>query len=341
MLNDLVERPHVVTWEVTRACQLHCRHCRAQAMRRRNPAELTFNEFLPVLDDLATGFARPPILVFTGGDPTEREDLDDILAASVARHIVTAVAPSVTPRLTNDTISRWRDLGVHAVSLSIDGPTAAVHDRFRGVAGVFERSLELAHRIREAGLSLQVNTSVSRQTASSLNQMGDLVRSLGVSSWEVFFVIPTGRAQMADCLDAREQEDTLIWLSNWAQSVSFRVTAVGAPQFNRVMSQQNPLPQPRSMAVREARGFAFIDHVGNVYPSGYLPVSAGSVREESFSAIYRQSSLFMALRDTARLEGRCGACSWSERCGGSRSRAYAVTGNYLAEDPACLGAAVS
>lgn len=338
-VNYAVNQPYVVTWEVTRACQLHCRHCRAQAITRRDPQELRLREFYPVLDDLVTHFSAPPILVFTGGDPIEREDLDQILSAAIQRNIRTAVAPSVTPRLTNDTIKRWRDLGVHAVSLSIDGPTAAVHDRYRGVPGVFDRSLRLAERITREGLSLQINTSVSRQTVHHLSQMGQLVRFLGVSSWEVFFVIPTGRASIADCLDPSEMEGALVWLAQWSNTVPFRVTAVGAPQYHRVMAERFPADR-QALAVREARGFAFIDHQGYVYPSGYLPISAGNVRSQRFSTIYRESELFTRLRDSTRLDGRCGMCEWSERCGGSRARAYAVTGNYLAADPGCLGVSV-
>lgn len=330
------EAPHVVTWEITRACQLHCRHCRASAIRHRNPEELRFEESLSVLDDLVQGFHRPPILVLTGGDPLERPDLDDLIRAAVERRLVTAVAPSVTPRLSEAVVARWADIGVHAVSLSLDGVDAATHDGFRGVRGTFDRTLQMAAAVRDAGLSLQINSSVARQTVHQLRAMARLVDDLGVASWEIFFVIPTGRARVLDALDAAGIEEALAWLADYRPSRPFRITAVGAPQWVRVRHQRTPAASLPPAAAREARGFAFIDHRGEVYPSGYLPVTAGNVRERPLSQIYRESVLFTSLRDPAQLDDACGACAYAELCGGSRARAYAMTGNLYAADPGCV-----
>lgn len=326
--------PHVVTWELTRACQLHCRHCRAQAIPRRNPGELALDEMLPVLDDLAQGFTRPPVLVLTGGDPLERPDLDLIIKAARGRGLTVAVAPSVTPNLTPEVIHRWKTLGVHAVSLSIDGPTAEIHDRFRGFRGTFDRSLAIAKAITDEGIALQINTSVGRQTVDQLPLMGDLVRRLEASSWEVFFVIPTGRARLEDALSAEEIEKALHWLADWKETFPFRVTTVGAPQWVRILHAHHPEMPPHVIA-REARGFAFIDHRGEVYPNGYLPISAGNVRHTPLSRLYRESPLFRSLRDSSRFLGGCGTCDYRDTCGGSRARAYAVTGNPLGADPGC------
>ncbi len=328
------DTPHVLTWEVTRACQLHCRHCRARAIPRRDAGELSLEDMIPVLDDLAGNFSRPPILVLTGGDPLERPDLDDIIAEAVSRHIITAIAPSVTPKLTDEVVARWKSLGVHSVSLSLDGVDAPTHDKFRGVRGTFDRTMELADTIVREGLALQINTSISQQTVSQIPAMASLVRFLQVTSWELFFVIPTGRARIMDALSAAQIERVLQWLVEFAPKESFRITTVGAPQWSRVLHQNNPASAIRTVA-REARGFAFINHLGEVFPSGYLPVSAGNVRQTPFSELYRRSELFEMLRDPSRFEGACGACDYRDSCGGSRARAYAVTGNLAASDPGC------
>ncbi|MCY0886044.1 MAG: radical SAM protein [Firmicutes bacterium] len=338
---DVRQAPHVITWEVTRACQLHCRHCRAKAIRHRNPAELTLAEIEQVLEDIRDHFDPHPLLIFTGGDPTERDDLLDILRASVQRGLSTAVAPSVTPNLTPAVLDAWREVGVRTISLSIDGPSPAVHDTFRGVPGTFLASLAVARAIKERGFGLQVNTAVDVHTVDSLPEMGALARDLGVASWEVFFVVPTGRARQEDALSPEAMDRTLAWLATYAQSAPYRVTAVAAPQYRRVMLETIPgLARPRTPAVREAQGFAFIDHTGEVYPSGYLPVSGGNVRRTPLSTIYRESPLFVSLRDPDALKGKCGTCPYRDICGGSRARAYAVHGDVLAEDPGCPYSAV-
>jgi radical SAM protein with 4Fe4S-binding SPASM domain len=331
---NYADGPHVVTWELTRACQLHCRHCRARAIPRRDARELTWEEMLPVLDDIAQAFSHPPIMVFTGGDPLERPDLSLIIRSALNRRLTVALAPSVTPHLTTSVIQQWQELGVHAVSLSLDGPTADIHDKFRGFRGTFDRSLAIAKALRDSGMRLQINTSVGRQTVDRLAEMGQLVKDLGAQSWELFYVIPTGRARPEDTLTADEIEASLRWLAQWATTFPFRVTTVGAPQWIRIQHEQDPARPLRPIA-REARGFAFIDHHGEVYPNGYLPLSAGSVRTTRFSAIYRESPLFRALRNPDQLKGGCGSCRYREFCGGSRARAYALMHDPLAPDPGC------
>jgi len=328
------EAPHVVTWEVTRACQLHCRHCRARAIPRRDPQELDYEEMLPVLDDLQQGFRHSPILVLTGGDPLERDDLDDIIQAAVQRDLLVSIAPSVTAKLTQEVVRRWKALGVRSVSLSLDGIDATTHDAFRGMRGTYDRTVAMAKIIVQEGLRLQINTSISQQTVHQVEQMAYLVKSMEVSSWELFFVIPTGRARVMDALSNQQIEQVLEWVADFAPQVSFRITSVGAPQWSRVLHQRHPESAPREVA-REARGFAFIDHQGFVYPSGYLPVAAGNVRDIPFSQIYRHSDLFEMLRDPDQLTGTCHACGYRFSCGGSRARAYAVTQDLLAQDPGC------
>ena len=333
---DLSESPFLVTWELTRACALRCRHCRAAAIPDRNPGELSTAEAHRLLEQFADLGPSPPFIVLTGGDPTERPDLASIIERSVSLGLVTDVAPSVTPRLTDEVIAGWARAGVHTVSISLDGPTATVHDRFRGVPGTFAASLAAARAIVAHGLRLQINTSICRETVEGLAAMAALVAELGAQRWELFFVIGTGRARELAALSADETEAALLWLAHHASTAPYRMTTVAAPQYRRVREQIAPSPRRGGAPViKEGRGFAFVDHVGNVAPNGYLPLAAGNIRTEPFSAIYRFSPLFRVLREPERLRGRCGRCPYREVCGGSRARAYAETGDVLAEDPAC------
>lgn len=325
--------PHVLTWELTRACALHCRHCRAKAIRHRDSMELSLSEIERVIDDLA-GYEWPPVVVFTGGDPLERDDLPDILRVAAARGIRVAIAPSVTPRLTDGVVHQWSDLGVKSVALSLDGASALVHDAFRGTPGTFARTIEVSNAVVSEALRLQINTSVGTYTLGELDRLGELVQALKVSSWEIFFVVPTGRAGRGEALGPEQIERSLEWIAEYSKTVGFRVTVVAAPQYRRVLEGVQPdSPRP---SLREGRGFAFIDHQGFVYPSGYLPLKAGNVREQSFRAIYEAAPLMTALRDTRLLNGECGQCAWSLSCGGSRARAYAMTGDVFASDPGCI-----
>lgn len=328
--------PLLVTWELTRACALRCRHCRAEAIPHRNPGELSISEVDQVLRELATLRPRPPTLIFTGGDPLERPDLLTILEHARDLGAPTAVAPSVTPRLTEEAIEDWVRAGVRTVSISLDGSTDERHDRFRGVPGTFAASLDAARSIVRHGLRLQINTSVCQETVADLGAVATLVTDLGAGSWELFFVVPTGRAGVLTPLSSSETEAALCWLADRAPTMGGRVTAVAAPQFRRIREARSPVgPSGGSPGIKEGRGFAFIDHLGNVTPSGYLPLAAGNVRNQPFERIYQEAPLFRALREPALLHGRCGRCAYRAVCGGSRARAYATSGDVLGDDPSC------
>lgn len=371
---DPAQRPFIVIWEVTRACALACAHCRADAITRRNPLELTTQEGKALLDDLASLGAPRPIVVLTGGDPFERDDLAELVRHGHDAGLPMALSPSVTPRLTADALREMRAAGATAVSLSLDGATAATHDAFRGFSGVHADTLAAAAEVRAAGLRLQINTTVTRDNALELPALLDTVTSLGAGLWSVFFLVPTGRGENLAALDPQGVEDVLMWLASVSGRVPVKTTE--APHFRRVMLQRSeaggdppgyrrgPLgvrlreatsaasegvaepggavpgnaaggPRRPPLDVNAGRGFAFVDHLGSVYPSGFLPVSAGSIRRQPFTEIYRSSELLRSLRDPDRLKGRCGVCEYREVCGGSRSHAYGVTGDPLAEDPTC------
>lgn len=362
---DVSLRPFIVIWEVTRACQLACAHCRADAQTRRDPGELTLEEGYALLDDLAAYGPPRPMVVLTGGDPFERADLTDLVAHGTAAGLNVSLSPSVTPRLTPDRLAELRAAGAGAVSLSIDGASATTHDGFRGVPGVFDQTLVAASAVRAAGLRLQVNSTVTRSNVEELPALLEIVVGLDVSLWSVFFLVPTGRGRQLDMLSAADTEEVLHWLHDISDHVAIKATE--APHYRRIAMQRASVddvdsafppgelrrrlraetidrlgslhgqrrgPRP-PLDVNAGRGFAFVDHRGWVYPSGFLPLAAGSVREGPISELYRDAELFVGLRDANRLGGRCGICEFREMCGGSRSRAYATTGDLYAEDPSC------
>ena len=368
MHHDASERPFIVIWEVTRACQLVCTHCRADAIRSRNPFELSTDEGRRLLDDLASFGAPRPLVVLTGGDPFERPDLPELVAHGTKLGLSMALSPSVTDRLTREVLVELHDAGAKAISLSLDGASAQTHDSFRGVDGVFDATMDAARMVRDVGYRLQINTTVTRNTVHELPQILKTVLELGTTLWSVFFLVPTGRGKLLEPLTAAEEEEVLHWLHDVSGLVAIKATE--APHYRRIAIQRagvdadelddvfpvGPLRaglrhdtedlltgheprrrHPRApIDVNSGRGFAFVDHVGMVYPSGFLPVSVGSVRDQPFSGIYRTSALLQELRDPDGFGGRCGQCEFRTVCGGSRAHAFATTGDPLAEDPSCL-----
>lgn len=365
MHHDAGERPFIVIWEVTRACQLVCTHCRADAIRSRNPFELSTEQGCKLLDDLASFGTPRPLVVLTGGDPFERPDLPELVAHGASLGLSMALSPSVTPRLTREVLVELHDAGAKAVSLSLDGASAATHDAFRGVNGVFDDTMIAARMVRDVGYRLQINTTVTRDTVHELPGILKTVLELGTTLWSVFFLVPTGRGKLLNALTADEEEEVLHWLHDVSDLVAIKTTE--APHYRRIALQRAGVVDldstfpvgPLRAALREAtaclltgdeprrrmprppidvnsgRGFAFVDHVGLVYPSGFLPVSVGSVHERPFPEIYREAQLLQELRSPDLFGGRCGHCEFRTVCGGSRSHAYAVTGDPLAEDPSC------
>jgi radical SAM protein with 4Fe4S-binding SPASM domain len=333
---DVADRPFIVIWETTRACQLVCRHCRADAVRHRDPLELTTDEGRALIDDLAAYGPPRPVLVLTGGDPFERPDLVDLVRHAREVGLTVALSPSVTPRLTRDVLADLRDAGASAVSLSLDGATAATHDAFRGIAGVFDATIDAAHAVRDVGLRLQLNSTVTAGNLDELPALLERVVALDASLWSVFFLVPTGRGEHLTPLDADAVERVLQWLAGVAVDVPIKTTE--APHFRRVLLQrageQRATARP-PLDVNAGRGFVFVDHRGDVYPSGFLPVTVGNIRRAPLSSIYREAPLLHALRDPDQLTGKCGRCEFRTVCGGSRSHAYAVTADPLASDPTC------
>lgn len=337
--------PVVAIWEVTRACALACAHCRADAIPRRDPGELDTDEGRRLLDRLAV-FEPPPLVVLTGGDPLRRPDLARLVAHGCERGLSVSVTPSGTGLGTEARLRELRSAGLARLAVSLDGASPARHDAFRGVRGSHRHTERLLERARALGLPLQVNTTVCRRTVGELPELAGQVEALGVELWALFFLIPIGRARADQALGALEIEPVLEWAAELAGRVPFGIKTTEAPQYHRVLHQRaatlrGPGPPPpgrpprAGRAVTDGNGFLFIDHVGTISPSGFLPLPAGSLRVDDPVAVYREHPLFRALRDPGRLGGRCGRCEFRDLCGGSRARAWAASGDALAEDPGC------
>ncbi len=331
--------PLLVIWEVTRACDLECVHCRASAIPERERGELTTDEGLRLIAEIRR-FGRP-LFVLTGGDPLKRPDIFELIGAASNAGLVTNLSPSGTPLLTHAALRRARECGLAGVSISLDGSNEQLHDRFRGVPGSFRWSLDGAASAAALGLHLQINTTLTRYNLKDLPAIADLVGSLEARRWSLFLLVPTGRASAGQQIGALECERVFEWLHRLSRQVPFRIKTTEGPHYRRVVLQARSADAGVVAGrfvpgMNDGSGFVFVSSKGAIQPSGFLPIEAGNVRRDSLVTVYREHPLFVALRDPDRLRGRCGRCELRALCGGSRARAYGLSGDYLAEDPACL-----
>jgi radical SAM protein len=340
------DAPMLVYWELTRACDLACRHCRAEAIAQRDRQELSTWEAKRLLREIRGFGAPPPQLVMTGGDPLKRPDFFELVDYGVSLGIPVSVAPSATPLLTRDAIRSLKAAGIQSMSLSIDGSTAERHDRFRGVDGCFASTLSAARHIREEAIPLQINTLVCTETMPELPGVFGLLQDLGIMRWSLFYLIRTGRGRDLREFGPSQCERLHHWVYELAEAAPFAIKATEAPHFRRVAYVRmraggyddaaiRRTAIGRGFGVRDGNGIMFISHAGDVYPSGFLPLGAGNVRRQAPYAIYRDAPVFTAIRDVDRYAGKCGRCEFRGICGGSRARAFATTGDPLAADPLC------
>ena len=348
---DFDEQPFIAIWEVTQACDLACVHCRASAQPDRSPLELSTEEGKELIDQISA--LRVPVFVLTGGDPIKRPDLFELIGHARQVGVRVSLTPSATPLLTRDIIVRLKEAGLARLAVSMDGARAETHDVFRGMSGSFARTLDAIRWANEVGLPVQINTTFSRRNIAEIDEMVALMESLKITLWSVFFLVPTGRGKLSDLLNAEEFEQVFETLYHLSKTASFDLKTTEAPHYRRYLLQQRVLERKAGISestmqrpasdsigraprgLNDGKGFVFISHTGEVYPSGFLPKAAGNIRQQTLAKLYRESPIFQSLRDTSMLEGKCGACEFKEICGGSRSRAFALTGNPLAEEPCC------
>ncbi|MFC0558458.1 TIGR04053 family radical SAM/SPASM domain-containing protein [Halalkalibacter alkalisediminis] len=356
---DFNENPFIVIWELTRACELKCLHCRAEAQHHRHPLELTFEEGKKLINDIYE--MDNPMLVFTGGDPLMRPDVYEIAEYAVKKGIRVSMTPSATPNVTKEAIQKAKDVGLARWAFSLDGPTSAIHDHFRGTEGSFKLTMNAIRHLHRLEIPIQINTVISRYNVDALDEMAKLVEDLNCVLWSVFFLVPIGRGKENDMISPVEHEQVFRWLHQLSKKVSFDIKTTAAQHYRRVVIQQkmreNPTPDQAiryqdalmkgmtgpfdglgraPKGVNDGNGFVFISHIGDVYPSGLLPVKAGNVRTTPLADIYRDSPIFKDLRNPDKYKGKCGVCEFRYVCGGSRSRAYAMTGDYMESEPYCV-----
>ena len=341
------QSPMLVIWEVTQACDLACVHCRASAQSTRNPHELSTEQGYRLLEDIRS-FGEP-LMVFTGGDPLKRPDLYELIRHSVKIGLRTNVTPSATPLLTEAAIDRFQEAGVTRMAISLDGPDAATHDDFRGIPGTFDRAMLALRHAQKIGLDTQLQTTVSRRNMARLPEVAQIAADIGTRMWSLFFLIVTGRALVGDDLLAEEYEQVFEFMYNLSKTARFGIKTTEAMHYRRYVAQRMKAEHGataesegarqvafRTAGVSDGKGFVFVSHTGEIFPSGFLPITAGNVLRDSLTDVYRNSDLFLKLRDTSAREGKCGICEYQKVCGGSRSRAYALTGDFMASDPRCV-----
>ena len=357
---DFALAPFLAIWETTQSCALACRHCRASASPGRDPLELTTEEGRRVIREVA-GMGTP-LLIFSGGDPVNRPDLLELIRYGKAQGLRTATIPAATDCLTRELVRDLKQAGLDQMALSLDFPDAAGHDAFRGVPGAFEKTLQAVAWAHEEGLPLQINTTVCGETAPHFERMAAFVQGLGVVFWEVFFLVPTGRGSVLEGLTASECERLFEVIYQVQKRAGFIVKVTEAPHYRRHVAQRErraagQRPRPQGLAampeiltqsegpghtvglaprgVNSGNGFLFVSHRGEIFPSGFLPLTVGNVRETGLAEAYRSSELFRSLRNPDLLKGRCGRCEFRDICGGSRSRAFGLTGDAFETDPWC------
>jgi radical SAM protein len=362
---DFNERPFIAIWEATQACDLACVHCRASAQPMRSSFELSTAEAQRLIDQIAK--MQVPVFVITGGDPLKRSDIFDLVEYATARRVRTSLTPSATPLLTREAIAELQRRGLARLAVSLDGSSVEIHDAFRRVPGSYEWTLRAIRWALELGLPVQINTTITRRNVADFEDMVRLLETLDIAMWSVFFLVPTGRGQLEDLISAEDFESVFAKLYQVARRARFDIKTTEAQHYRRYILQmraaerrcQGPATVAKATPAREAsseiavedssdgigraprglndaKGFVFISHFGEVFPSGFLPMSAGNVRRRPLAEIYQQSPLFVSLRDISRLKGKCGACEFRNVCGGSRARAFALTGDPFAEEPCCV-----
>jgi len=349
---DFNERPYIAIWEVTQACDLACVHCRACAQPKRHPLELSTDEGRRLLDQVAE--LRVPVFVLTGGDPIKRPDLFELVEYANGIGVRVSLTPSATPLLTRDIVHRLRQSGLARLAVSLDGSNGEMHDAFRGMSGSFDRTMEAIEWANEVGLPVQINTTFSRTNYPEFDKIAELIENKQIALWSVFFLVPTGRGKLGELLTDVEFEDIFAKLYSLSKCASFHIKTTEAQHYRRYVLQQQVSEKGTSATatansaikvrdtigraprgLNDGKGFVFISHVGEVYPSGFLPIACGNVRQQNLGEIYRNSSIFKQLREPNKLRGKCGACEFHHICGGSRARAFAVHGDPLAEEPCC------
>jgi len=364
--------PRLIAWEVTRSCPLACKHCRAAAHLKPYPGELSTQEGKRLLENIAS-FAKPT-MILTGGEPMLRTDIYDLAEHAHRLGLPVVMAPC-GKFVDDEAVARMKKAGIHCISISIDGATAASHDAFRGIEGAFDFAMRATEAARRGGLDFQINTTITQHNLAELPEILNLAVRLGATVFNPFLLVPTGRGKelAGQEISPEDYERTLHWLAQEEGRGDIRIRVTCAPHYTRVLHQRKLLAMKGSgekgsgekgsdpLSVQGSdpfspacagpartpaggkgclggKAFAFISHVGKVQICGFLETECGDLKKENldFRKIWETSSVFLAMRDVDRYHGKCGRCEYRRICGGCRARAFAMTDDYLAEEPFCI-----
>ena len=337
--------PMLVYWEMTQACPLACRHCRAEAVSTAHPDELTHAESLDLLRQIAA-FDTKPHLILTGGDPLQRADIYDLIDEARRLGLTVSVTPAATAELTTEVFSKLKARGIDSVGLSLDGSSAARHEAIRGVAGCFDWTIDAIHKAAQAGFPIQVNSLVSEETADDLPAIYELLKAHKIMRWSLFYLIAVGRGKELQPVTPERGEELMHWTHKLTETAPFAIKTTEAPSYRRVAlnamreagftgAEIEQTPVYRGFGIRDGHGIIFVSNQGHIYPAGFLPLTTGNVRVDNLVDVYRDSPIFQALHTPSTFRGKCGVCEYRTLCGGSRARAFAYTGDPLGSDPFC------
>ncbi len=347
--SDFHHSPFIVFWEITQACDLVCKHCRASAQPDRHPEEIRGNICQELIHQL-TQFPYKPTLILTGGDPLKREDVFDIVRLGTEAGLSMAMTPSVTPLLTDQVLYQLKKAGLKRIAFSLDGADSFTHDAIRGIPGSFDRTIKIIKSAYSIGLPIQINTTISKRNFHQINEIAEFISHLNITLWSVFFLIPVGRATNEERIEPQQYEEAFYSLWQHTKTKKYSIKTTEAPHYRRFILQKNGnlqkgltkqerdsiFTQRSPLGLNDGKGCLFISHKGEIFPSGFLPIEAGRFPQDSIVSIYQESPVFKVLRNPDALKGKCGRCEFRKVCGGSRARAFALTGDYLASEPDCI-----
>lgn len=332
-------RPRLVAWELTRACNLNCQHCRASSIREPEKDELSTEEIKEITDEIAD---IGNILILTGGEPLVRNDIYEIANYANNKGLRVVLASNGT-LFTDKNVKKLKEVGVQRVSVSLDGATAESHDKFRGVEGAFDDVVEGIEILKDNDLPFQVNTTITKKNVNHIRDILKLTQKLGAVALHIFLLVPTGRGENLEDQEISPQkyEKVLNWFYEKQDEVDLDFKATCAPHYYRIMAQRDGKFSKKGLNAKTGgclggKAYCFISRTGKVYPCGYLPVKAGDVTKSGFKDIWKNSKVFEDLRKPEKLKGKCGKCEYKKLCGGCRARAYSATGDYLEEEPYCV-----
>ncbi len=354
---NITPRLQMVAWEITRSCNLFCAHCRSSSTAGAYENELSTEECLHLIDGILE--VGKPVIILSGGEPLLRHDLFQIAKYAVEKGLRVVMGTNGT-LITEEVAAKLKTIPISRVAVSIDFPTPELQDKFRGKVGAFQAAMAGIDRLRQAGIEVQINSTITRLNVRYLNGLLDLALEAGAVAFHPFMLVPTGRGRGLEAVEMspKEYEQTLNWVYDKQKGLGNRIffKPTDAPHYQRIVRQRDSRANPQGVLLGEksatkarkdalnsmtrgclaGTGFCFISHRGRVQGCGYLDVEAGNIRDKSFGEIWMNSTLFRELRDLSNIKGKCGICEYKGVCGGCRARAYESTGDYLEAEPYCI-----